>query len=113
MFYPTPPKTTKVIYPDLLLEKGITLLTMWSVVILPLQYLAPAVETEGGPVVWYCRPGQRPKAGVVLSQNVVTACILFNGHDILCIVPVKHLTFIPRLNGGNLFMDWAKMVASL
>eukprot|EP00069_Balaena_mysticetus_P014011 bmy_13105T0 len=26
-----------------------------------LQYLAPAVGTEGGQAVWYCRPGQKPQ----------------------------------------------------
>ena len=47
-----------------------------------LQYLAPAVGTEGGQAVWYCRPGQKPQVGVLLSQNAVKACILLTGHDL-------------------------------
>ena len=48
------------------------MLTLWSVVIWPLQDSAPAVGTEGGQAVRSCRPGQKPQAGVVVSQNAVT-----------------------------------------
>lgn len=34
-------------------------------------------------------------AGPVLSQNAVTACVLLNGHDLLCIVLVPHFIFRP------------------
>ena len=43
----------------------------------------------------YCRPAQKPQAGVVLSQNAGAACILFNGHGYPCTVPVRCLTFRP------------------
>ena len=39
----SPPKTTKVITPGPLLEKGTIILTLWWVVTPPLQYSAPAV----------------------------------------------------------------------
>ena len=57
--------------------------------------LAQAVETEGGQAVRHCSPKQTTGRGGILSQNVITDCILFNGHDLPCIVPVKHLTFHP------------------
>ena len=47
-FYPAPPKITQVLDMGPLLEKGPLMLTLWSVVIPTLQYLAPAVGTEGG-----------------------------------------------------------------
>ena len=65
-----------------------------SVIILPLQYWALAVGTqwtEG--VVPQAR--KKPQAGVLLSQNALTTYILLNGHDLPCIVPLKHLTFHP------------------
>ena len=36
---------------------------------------------------------KKKKAGVVLSQNVVTACTLLNCHNLPCVVPVTCLTF--------------------
>ena len=32
---------------------------------------------------------------LVLSQNTDMACILLNGHDLPCVVPVRCLTFCP------------------
>ena len=66
------------------------MLTLWSVVTPPLQYLAPAEETEGGQAVWY-----------------------LNGHDlpISCLLNVLHI--VRCLSQGNLFTEWATMVASL
>ena len=46
-------------------------------------------------MIWYFRPGETPQAGMVLSQNAVSVFILYNGHDLPCTVPVKHLTFPP------------------
>ena len=46
MFYLAPPKTTKVINLGPSPEKGTNILTLWSVVKLPCQYLASAVGTE-------------------------------------------------------------------
>lgn len=40
------------------------------------------------------RPRQKTQAGLVLSQNAVTACILINDPDLSGTVPVKHLTFL-------------------
>ena len=37
----------------------------------------------------------KAQAGVVFSQNALTACNWLNGHDLPCIVPVQHLTFHP------------------
>ena len=34
-------------------------------------------------------------------------------HGCPCVVPVEHLRFFLCLSGGNLFTDWATMVASL
>lgn len=47
-----------------------------------LQYLAPALGTEGGQEGGYCRLGQKAQAGVVSSQNASTTFILLNGHDL-------------------------------
>ena len=47
--------------------------------------------TEDGQAGRYCTPGQNPQAGMVLSHNTVTACILLSGHDFPCIVRTKHL----------------------
>lgn len=41
------------------------------------------------------RARTKPQAGVLLSQNALTACSLLNGHDLPCILPLKHLTFHP------------------
>lgn len=57
--------------------------------------LAPTVGTEGGQAVCYCSPKQTTGGGGILSQNVIFDCILFNCHDLPCIVPVKHFTFHP------------------
>ena len=44
-------------------------------------------------------PGQKPQAGVALSQD--SACMLVNDHNFPCLVPVSILS----LSGGNLFAD--------
>ena len=63
-----------------------------SVIILPLQYWALAVGTEWTEgVVPQART--KPQAGVLLSLNALTTCILLNGHDLPCTVSLKHLTF--------------------
>ena len=41
---------------------------------------------------------------MVLSQNVVTACILLNGHHLSCVVPVICLIFHPLSERGSLFV---------
>ena len=54
-----------------------------SVIILPLQYWALAVGTEWTEgVVPQARTN--PQAGVPLSLNALTTCILLNGHDLPC-----------------------------
>ena len=55
----------------------------------------PLPSPSGGQVIWYFRPGQTPQAGMVLSQNTVSVFILYDGHDLPCTVPIKHLTFPP------------------
>ena len=52
-------------------------------------------------------------AGVVLSQNVVTACTLLNCHNLPCVVPVICLTFRLQSERGNLFKVWGATLASL
>lgn len=81
-------KPIKVMNPGHLLEKGTILITLWSIVKLPIQDSELAVRTEGGQKVWSCRPGQKPRAGVILSQDTVTALVLLNGHDLplLCLL---------------------------
>ena len=49
---------------------------------------------------------------MVLSQNVVTACILLNDFDLPCVMP-DALHFIPNLSERNLFKDWETTLASL
>ena len=44
-------------------------------------------------------------AGVVLSWDAVTACILLDSHDLPYVVPVRCLTFRLWQEGGNLFGD--------
>lgn len=78
-----------------LLEKGTIVKSLSSVATVPVQYLAPAMGTEGGQVVWNCRPGQKSHTGIVLSQNAVTVHILLNDHELTCTVPIKHLKFHP------------------
>lgn len=95
-FYQALSTTAAVINLGLLLEKGTTVLTLRSVTP-PLQCSGLAVGTAGTQEIWYCRPGPKPQAGVV-SQNALTACMLLNGHDLPCIVPViniSHLTLCP------------------
>ena len=41
---------------------------------------------------------------MVLSQNVVTACILLNDHHLPCVVPVICPTFHPLSEGESLFV---------
>ena len=50
---------------------------------------------------------------MVLSQNVLTACILLNGHSspVLGLLTILHPLL--SLSGGSLFMDWATVVTSL
>ena len=50
---------------------------------------------------------------MVLSQNVLTACIWLNGHSspVLGLLTILHPLL--RLSGGSLFMDWARVVTSL
>ena len=49
-------------------------------------------------------PGQKPQAGVALSQDAVTDCMLVNGHDLPCSVPLNKFS----LSKGNLFAGWAQ-----
>ena len=59
----------------------------------------------------------KPSARVVLIQSAVTACILLSGHDLHCIVPIKHLMLCPESwwwefvlslgNNGGLTEKWA------
>ena len=76
-------------------------------------YLALAVGNEGGQAGWCCRPGQKPQAGLVLSQSAVTACILLNSHDFPILSLLNILPVVHSLSKGNLFMDWVTTVASL
>lgn len=64
-----------------LLEKGTIVRSLSSVATVPLQYLAPAMRTEGRQVVW--------------TQNAITVHILLNGHELTDTVPIKHLKFHP------------------
>ena len=94
-------KATKTINSGPLLEKDTTVLTLWSVVVPPVQYSALALGTEDGQAIWYCRPGQKSQAGVVLSQNAVTACILRYGHELPLLCPLNILTYVPGQSEGN------------
>ena len=73
-----------------LLEKGTIVRSLLSVATVPLQYLAPAMGTEGGQAVWNCGPGQKSHTGLVLSQNAVTALSLHNGLPWLCLLNVLY-----------------------
>ena len=95
-------EATKIINLGPLLEKDTTVLTPWSVVIPPVQYSALALGTEGGQATWYCRPGQKSQAGVALSQNALTACILRYGHDLPLLCLLNILTSVPGQSEGNL-----------
>ena len=65
VFYPAPPKTTKVINPGPLLEKDIIILTLRFVVIPPLQYSALAMGTEGGQMIWQARTESTGRGGII------------------------------------------------
>ena len=52
-------------------------------------------------------------AGVVLSWDAISACILLNSYDLCYVVPVRCLTFSPSSEGGNLFVDGAATLALL
>ena len=55
-------------------------------------------------MVCYCPLGQKPQAGVALSQDAVTDSMLVDGHNLPCTVPLNKFS----LSKGNLFADWAQ-----
>ena len=55
-------------------------------------------------MVCYCLLGQKPQAGVALSQDAVTDSMLVDGHNLPCTVPLNKFS----LSKGNLFADWAQ-----
>lgn len=62
-----------------------------------------------------CRLGQKPEAGVVLSQNVVTACILPNEviiSPVLCLLHVLHFPIPCLREEVCLWQQWPQRDAS-
>lgn len=68
-------------------------------VILLLLLLSPEFNTSYRDSGWVgsmvLQAGTKATGRVVLSQDAVTACILLNGHDLPCTVPIKCLTVHP------------------
>lgn len=57
--------------------------------------------------------GTKATGRMVLSQDAVTACILLNGRDLPCTVPIKCLTSHPYSDQRDLFADWVTGVTLL
>ena len=61
---------------------------------------------------WYCRPGWRQAGWWSLRRlSLPVSCFMVRILPASCLLNI--LYFTPSLSGGNLFTDWATMVASL